>query len=299
MSIRASILFFISASLVVASFTTWAASADSTRTDSSVSESNKRLRYLIAAEGIAYGGAMTALYTTWYKDYPRSDFRVFNDNSEWMQMDKVGHFSSAYALAYWNSSLFRWAGLSNRQSAWAGAASSLFFLTSVEFFDAYSAEWGFSPGDVLSNTLGASLFLAQELAWNEQRFMMKFSYQQDPLSKQRPELFGSGLPEQVLKDYNGQTYWLSCNFKSIGLWKSAPPWLNLALGYGASGMTGAYDGENRQRQLYLSPDVYWSRIPVKRKWQRTVLKILDVVKLPAPALLWDSSGKTSFKGLAF
>ncbi|MFM9055220.1 MAG: DUF2279 domain-containing protein, partial [Bacteroidota bacterium] len=170
---------------------------------------------------------------------------------------------------------------------------------SVEIFDAYSAEWGFSPGDVLSNTLGASVFLVQELAWNEQRFLMKFSFRNDPVSKQYPDIFGSGLPEQVLKDYNGQTYWLSANVKSTGLWKSAPPWLNLAFGYGVSGMTGAYEGENRLRQFYFAPDVYWSRIPVKRKWQRTILKVLDVVKLPAPALMWDSSGKTRLKGLAF
>lgn len=299
MCFRATILHYIFAGLVFSASAVADIPEDSVQVDQPGTKLNRQLHYLIAAEGIAYGGAMTALYTTWYRDYPRSGFHFFNDNSEWMQMDKVGHFSSAYALASWNVSLFRSVELSRRSSAWAGAASSLFFLTSVELFDAYSEEWGFSPGDVLANTLGTSLFLAQELAWNEQRFLMKFSFRNDPLSKQQPELFGSGFAEQVLKDYNGQTYWLSCNLKSTGLWKNAPTWLNLAVGYGASGMTGAYGGEDRQRQFYLSPDVYWSRIPAKRTWQKTILKILDVVKVPAPALLWDSSGKTSLKAIAF
>jgi hypothetical protein len=53
-------------------------------------------------------------------------------------------------------------------------------------------------------------------------------------------VLGSSLAEQMLKDYNGQTYWLSVNLHSF--YKN-PKWLNLAIGYGANGMlTG--NGEN-------------------------------------------------------
>jgi hypothetical protein len=49
--------------------------------------------------------------------------------------------------------------------------------------------------------------------------------------------------EQMLKDYNGQTYWLSVNLHSFYKGSKIPKWLNLAIGYGANGMlTG--NGEN-------------------------------------------------------
>jgi hypothetical protein len=47
----------------------------------------------------------------------------------------------------------------------------------------------------------------------------------------------------MLKDYNGQTYWLSVNLHSFYKGSKIPKWLNLAIGYGANGMlTG--NGEN-------------------------------------------------------
>ena len=42
--------------------------------------------------------------------------------------------------------------------------------------------------------------------------------------------------QQVLKDYNGQTYWLSANIWSFNKESNFPRWLNVAFGYGADGM---------------------------------------------------------------
>jgi hypothetical protein len=77
--------------------------------------------------------------------------------------------------------------------------------------------------------------------WKEQRITPKFSFHTTQYAQYRPNVLGSSLAEQMLKDYNGQTYWLSVNTPSIKA--QNPKWLNLAIGYGANGMlTG--NGEN-------------------------------------------------------
>ena len=47
----------------------------------------------------------------------------------------------------------------------------------------------------------------------------------------------------MLKDYNGQTYWLSANLKSFFPGSNIPPWLNVAIGYGADGMFGGFENK--------------------------------------------------------
>jgi len=119
------------------------------------------------------------------------------------------------------------------------------------------------------------------------------------------ERFGSNFFERYLKDYNAQTIWLSANPRSFLPKSKIPPWLNVAVGYGSENVYGAYsntwreDGVSfryrpeRYRQWFLSPDIYLSRIPTKKRWVRLTLGILDFIKIPAPALEY-SQGK--FKG---
>ena len=56
----------------------------------------KRLALVLGTETTIYGGLMVGLNSLWYKDFPKSDFHFFNDNNEWLQMDKVGHATTAY-----------------------------------------------------------------------------------------------------------------------------------------------------------------------------------------------------------
>jgi hypothetical protein len=43
------------------------------------------------------------------------------------------------------------------------------------------------------------------------RITPKFSFHTTQYAQYRPNVLGSSLAEQILKDYNGQTYWLSVN----------------------------------------------------------------------------------------
>jgi hypothetical protein len=107
----------------------------------------------------------------------------------------------------------------------------------------------------------------------------------------------------MLKDYNGQTYWLSVNPYSFMSEESKfPKWLNVALGYGAGGMTGGEfnppyineDGKQihfeRYRQLYLSLDVDLTRIKTRSKFLKTIFYSVGFIKIPAPALEFSKQG---------
>ena len=60
-----------------------------------------------------------------------------------------------------------------------------------------------------ANAIGAGIYLSQVLAFQEQRFKMKFSYHPTKYAQLRTDVLGSNFQESLLKDYNGQTYWIS------------------------------------------------------------------------------------------
>ena len=139
------------------------------------------------------------------------------------------------------------------------------------------------------------------------------SYSDPMLNTRSDELYGANLQERMLKDYNGQTYWLSANLKSFFPKTKLPPWLNLAVGYGAEGMFGgtenkwvqestgqAFDRTDiaRVRQWYLSPDIDFTRIKTRKAWLKTTFRVLNAFKMPAPAMVL-SNGRLRFHALYF
>jgi uncharacterized protein YfiM (DUF2279 family) len=258
---------------------------------------------VIIAQSTLMGGTLLALSQVWYKEHQKSDFHLYNDNIEWLQMDKAGHVFSAYQLSRASSELFQWSGVSKNQSVLYGSLSGFAFLSTVEVFDGFSSEWGFSYGDMIANFMGSAFYAGQELLWDEQRILLKFSYHTTPYASRRPELLGSNLQEQILKDYNGQTYWLSFNLHSFLKDSKIPKWLNLALGYGAEGMiTGQDDMVNmiflpekqRFRQYYLSLDVDLTKIKTNSHFLKSVFSVVNTIKIPAPTFEITSNGKSSF-----
>ena len=175
----------------------------------------KRLNAVIATEVVAYASTMVGLHMLWYKDAASSSFHSFNDNKEWLQMDKIGHGVTSYYLGVFGYEALKWSGVSRKKSIWYGGALGLFFLTSVEVFDGYSDAWGFSWGDIAVNTVGSGFFIAQQLVWSEQRVLLKYSFHKSEYANLRPELLGANLMQNALKDYNGQTYWASVNIASF------------------------------------------------------------------------------------
>jgi len=253
----------------------------------------KRQNTVIISEAVLATGTLIALNQAWYAEYPKSDFHFINDNAEWLQMDKAGHVFSSYHLGRFGAEMLQWSGANKKNQLLYGAGLGFAFLTAVEVLDGYSSEWGASLGDVVANASGTALYVSQELIWKEQRITPKFSFHTTKYAGYRPEVLGSSFTEQILKDYNGQTYWLSINLHSFAKGSKIPKWLNLALGYGADGMiTGNKEdtppiltsNPKRFRQFYLSLDVDLTKIKTKSHFLKTIFSVLNTVKIPAPTI---------------
>ncbi|MGV3697183.1 DUF2279 domain-containing protein [Flavobacterium sp.] len=267
-----------------------------------------RLKTLVITEAAFGTAALVALNQAWYADYPRSDFHFINDNAEWLQMDKAGHVFSSYHLGSFGANALKWTGASSKKQLIYGATLGLAFLTTVEVFDGFSANWGASLGDVAANVSGTALYISQELLWKEQRIVPKFSFHTTPYASARPNVLGTSVPEQILKDYNGQTYWLSANIHSFAKKAAIPKWLNVAVGYGAEGMITGNEGlvnsvflpeSERYRQFYLSLDIDLTKIESKSHLIKTILTVFNSIKIPAPTFEIKGSGKAKFHLLYF
>ena len=258
-----------------------------------------RVNGVIITESAIGAVATIGLQYLWYKKFPHGKFHFFNDNAEWLNVDKVGHATTAYNIAAFQNNLMRWGGIRSGTAALVGTLTGLAFMTMIEVMDGHSAKWGFSKGDMLANIAGCVLFEGQQLLWHEQRISLKYSYHGTLFPQYYPAELGSNLPERMLKDYNGQSYWLSFNIASfLPSSDHFPRWLNATVGYGAEGMIGAMknpdeiDGRpipsfQRYRQFYFSFDTDLYRIDGLSPLASSLLEVNRVIKTPAPALEWN------------
>lgn len=272
----------------------------------------KKLMTVVGVESVGTIGSLVALNSIWYEQYPKVSFHSFNDNSEWLQLDKAGHVLSAYFIGHAGIEAMNWAGVEERKAIWIGGGVGVVYLTGLEILDGYSSGWGFSKGDMIANGIGMGVLVTQELVWKEQRIQIKFSAHHTNYARFRPELLGSNGFQRLLKDYNGQTYWLSVNLKSfLFKEKKFPAWLNIAFGYSAnemiSGSVGSYNncsinswcnGLERYRQWYFSFDIDLTKISVKHPLLKTIFGTFGFVKIPAPTLEY-SKNRIQLKGFYF
>ena len=254
-----------------------------------------RLLGVVAGTAVLYALSTYWLGNTWYTR--RVPFHAFDDNGEWLQMDKAGHATTAYAISRGEYELFRWSGVSERTAVLTGSAVALLFQSTIEYFDGHSAGWGFSRGDMAANLAGTALFAGQQYGWGHQAVSLRYGFARSLYPPFRPELLGRSRVAQWLKDYNGQQYWLSVNLAAaLPVGPAFPRWLNLAVGYSGSGMTGGRanpplfgaDGQplvfRRVRQFYLAPDVDLARLALAGTTGRMLLGATQFLKLPAPLL---------------
>ncbi|MFZ6052640.1 DUF2279 domain-containing protein [Halocola ammonii] len=250
-------------------------------------------------------GSYLALNELWYKDQGQANFHLYNDNDQWLQMDKAGHAMASYYLASLGYQSLKWAGIKNKTALYLGGSFGLIYLTGIEVLDGFSTTWGFSVGDELANLAGAGFYIGQEELWGEQRIKLKYSFLQSSYASKRPNVLGSGLSEQFIKDYNGQAYWFSINIHSFLPESSRfPRWLNFAVGYGGDGMIygspqdqladDSFSQVQRQRQLYLSLDIDLSKIETNSKALKTVFEVFGFLKIPAPAVEFNQFSSPEF-----
>jgi hypothetical protein len=251
----------------------------------------------------AYAGSMTYLGLAWYSNTDLGPFHFFDDTGEWKQMDKVGHALGGYTTARYLIGLERWAGVPRKKALLYAGVGSFLAMSSIEVYDGFAVEWGASWSDLIANGVGTGLALGNDILWKEQRVQLKFNYLPSPFARvdSLQRLLGSNPAEWLVKDYNGQAYWLSFRVHSFlpeGSFKRAwPRWLNVAGGYGAEGMIGRYGidspEEIRQReyrQFYLGLDIDLEQIKTRSGFLRALLSGLNFIKIPLPAIRFDRYG---------
>jgi len=239
-----------------------------------------------------YATGMTGLSVLWYSQMKSTSFHWFDDNAEWQQVDKVGHSFTTFHLSRSAYKIFQNVGVPPQKAAIWGGITGFMMLSGVEIADGFMDGYGASLGDLGANFAGSLLLTSQELLWKETRFKLKFSFLPTSLAKKRPDVLGNGFVEELIKDYNGQTHWLSVDVYAFLKKKHPkfPKWLNLAFGYGASDMLYgkvAYNnivGYAPYRRFYVGLDFDLSYIKTKSKFLNTIIFLVDMVRLPAPTL---------------
>jgi hypothetical protein len=254
----------------------------------------RRLPLVVGMYAVSYGALYTGLAASWYTG-ERVPLHWFNDLPEWQQLDKAGHIWGSFQESRGAVDMLRWAGLSEKKAIWYGSFVGFALQSPVEYFDGRDPAYGASATDLAANLLGSLTVLGQQLAWHDIRVMPKVSFRLTGYAAQRPNVLGRTVAERLLKDYNGQTYWLSTDMgaflKKDSRW---PRWLQPALGYSGQQMVYNDDGTNAAtglrpyRQYFLSLDVDLRRIPTQHVWLRLVFYAVSILHLPAPALEWNA-----------
>lgn len=277
----------------------------------------KRLIGVSVGSAVAYCGIMTGVGFAWYGKEKLGKFHWFADEKEWNQIDKTGHFFAPYFITTYTYNMLRWSGMKNTPAALAAGAFGFISLSAIEIPDGMTNKYGASWSDLVFNFSGAALATTQYLLWKEQRITTKYSfhiinYPKGELRDRANELYGSNFGERILKDYNGVTMWLSFNLHSFNH-NIKPAWLNVAIGYGAGNMYGGFENKwtdkngiyhdrsdiKRYRSFYISLDADYTKFKTNSKAGKAILGVLNIVKLPMPALEFNTLGQVVFHPMFF
>ncbi|MCS7152586.1 MAG: YfiM family protein [Bacteroidia bacterium] len=246
-----------------------------------MADTPKREKLFWIGTGLSYSLIYGAPFAAWYDWREAKGWRFFDDGKEWKQMDKLGHVWSTYHLSWLYKEWAEACGYSRESARRLGVLLAWGFQMSLEVTDGFFPKWGASAWDMAANTLGAGLFWIRDYLapW---KVDIRFSFFPSPYAKQRPDLLGRGIA-QILKDYNGQTYWL------VLLHQKSP--IGIAIGHGARGLLGGYGREpesvisaRERRRWVLSIEPHWEVLLRRPQW---ATRIFVAIKTPLPALVYE------------
>jgi uncharacterized protein YfiM (DUF2279 family) len=229
-------------------------------------------------------------------------FHLLNDRASFLQMDKLHHIFGSYYVSYWGFQYLLSCDIRRNKALFLSAPLGFLALTPKEFIDGHRQEAGFSWRDVTCNLAGPLFLVGQELLFNEQIVKYKFSFSRSEYFTEANGLLGNSMVQSYFRDYNSHTYWLSFNANRLIMKNKLPNWINIAAGYSANGMFGSFENKNfhngvklpetqRYRQFLLSLDVDWPEIKTRSKFLEKVLNAMVFIKLPFPAVEFNSKGQ--------
>ncbi len=237
-----------------------------------------------ALVGVAYGAMFYGLHelqaNAWWKD-ERGPFHFEDDWDYALQSDKAGHFTAAYSMSTAFGEALLASGFSWEAATHYGGAMGLLYQTYVETEDGYGTRWGFSVTDMAANTIGSAYYIAQYHYPYLYNFSPKWQYIPAEWIGQKP----IPHPTAVVDDYNSSTFWVSVNVHNMlpeHLQQYWVPWLEIAVGYGASNI--GYPGEEYRRVVIGLDYNLAELLPEGGSFWNWIKQNANLLKFPAPAV---------------
>lgn len=258
-----------------------------------------RRNMVLITEAVLFTTGVLQIGSSSAKGYKSSNFHFVDDTNSFLLMDKGAHVFSSYQFSSYAAEGLKWSGMSKKQSLLYGAGAGYLFLTTIEFMDGFVCGRGTSPSDIIANTVGSGVYVSQELMWDEQRIIPKFSSSSHDFVSYNSRKMKS----EIVREFNDQTYWLSVNLRSFAKDTKIPRWLNIAVGHGVEGVACVKNGDlpppNAYHQYFLSLDADLTKIKTKSHVLKTIFYVVNYLKVPAPTFEIDSSGRAKFHPIYF
>ncbi|MDX2190846.1 MAG: DUF2279 domain-containing protein [Bacteroidota bacterium] len=242
-----------------------------------------------------------SVWFLWYRYESNSSFHFFDDSLEWGGMDKMGHIFSSFVLVSVIHEILQLVDSDKIKTLIFSVLLTFLLMMSIEFLDGFCDGYGASYFDAIANVTGIGFAIIWIIILKRKNGILKLSYFDTWYTLIRPNMLGDTLAGKIIKDYNGEAFWICISpyfwHKSLHWW---PKWLNIAIGYGIDGYLGGHDNIwkegndiinyshiNRSSSVYVSLDINLELIPYKinNKWILTLIRIINFTKIPLP--IWE------------
>ncbi len=241
--------------------------------------------------GAVFVGGNALLYRyfkrAWWSGEKADHFFFRADwDEDFRDQDKFGHLFGGFHLARIGDALLRDACASKQHAlVWSAAYATLFQLQ-IEIYDGMYKKYGFSYADLLANTSGMVLAVAQQKHPALRAIKPTLSYRRTAAMKNARKIPGELRPSL---DYSGQTYWFSADVNALlpesarGYW---PSLLRISAGHSITDWIDPTTGETMRakRKLLLSIDLDLEKLPGTNPIWVKLKRNLSYAHLPSPAL---------------
>lgn len=242
--------------------------------------------------GATFVGGNLALYEYFRRAWWSGEKAPFFVNYDWdgnfRDQDKLGHMIGGYLLSEGGRELLQAACMSERKATlWAVVYAAAFQLQ-IELWDGTQARYGFSPPDLLYNTIGQGISLSHAFVKPMRAVMPTLSYARTTaLKNTRAGRIPGDLRPTV--DYSGQTYWLSVDVDTLLPARARRYWpdlLRFSIGHTITDFIDPATGADirAQRRIMLTLDIDPLKLPGSAPWWMTVKKGLRHYHFPSPAI---------------
>lgn len=243
-------------------------------------------RALAAATFVAGNGGLYLYFKkAWWSGEKAPKFFFQPDwDLNFRDQDKFGHFLGGYHLARVGDALLRASCVSEPKAIALAAAYATLFQLQIEVFDGRFAKYGFSYADVLANTTGMGLAVAQHFHPALRAYKPTISYWQTEALRN-----GKNGELRPSLDYSGQTYWISTDVNAVlpdSKKKYWPAIIRVSVGHSITDWIDPATGASirAQRKILLSLDLDADKLPGNNPAWNRVKHTLSYIRFPAPAL---------------